>query len=307
MNNSALILLLLISALFLAPRAALAQRQDWVPSCCCSEPAAVEKIRQGVAAHRLRRLDDASAAYAEALSVSPPRQPSAAEREVMMRFAPRISVTPNEPFRLMDVVAVMHPDKPWVAYHFFWEDDIDFPDDNDPCDHELMWVRLDSTHRRIEAYYTYFHGRILKAPAEDVADAVRHNGRPAVVVQWGKHGTMPRSWRTLPIVADTGDSERAHMRLEAPISLEEYNRGTYEKLSKEGRQFQESPLARGWPLRFPGGWTDFANFSRRVEPLDLLKRNGMLSVSCLNNAVIDRHFLRYNFSAKTEWPAAMCE
>ena len=33
----------------------------------------------------------------------------------------------------------------------------------------------------------------------------------------------------------------------------------------------------------------------------------MMMVSYFNNAVINRHFLRYNFAAKTEWPPELCD
>ena len=36
----------------------------------------------------------------------------------------------------------MHPQRRLIAYHFFWEDDIDFPEDNDPCDHEADVGRI---------------------------------------------------------------------------------------------------------------------------------------------------------------------
>ncbi len=283
------------------------QRAPLAPPCLCGSPAAAERNREGMESHRLRRLDEASSAYRRALDLAPPRDPTPAERELILRFAPRILVTPAEPFALRDAAAVLHPSAPWIAYHFFWEDDIDFPDDNDPCDHELMWVRLDPARIRILDYYTYFHGRLLRAPAGAVENAGNHGGRPAVLVQWGKHGSMPLEWNRLPMVADRGDVERAHMKLDQQIRLEDYNRATWEKLATLGRQSQESPLARGWPLKFPGAWKDFTDFSRPVDPTPLLRRNAYWKVSCWNNAVIDRHFLVYNFAVKTEWPEAVCQ
>jgi hypothetical protein len=89
-------------------------------------------------------------------------------------------------------------------------------------------------------------------------------------------------------------------------TLEQYNRATWEKLSREGREKQDSELARGWPVKFPGTWEDFTRFARPVESGLLLRRSGYVRVSCLNNAVINRRFLRYNFRVKTEWPAALC-
>ncbi len=284
-----------------------AQRVEWVSACACESPEAVHLEREGVEAHRVRRLEEASAAYTRALKLAPPRDPAPAERELILRLAPRVFVQPRDPFPLRDAAAILHPSQPWIAYHFFWEDDIDFPDDNDPCDHELMWVRLDTKRENIAGYYTYFHGRILRAPPGSVEEARRHGGRPAVVVQWGKHGTMPLGWETLSIIPDRGDVEASRMTVDRQSTLEAYNRATWEKLSTAGREAQDSPLARGWPLKFPGSWADFTRFTRRVDLRPFLLERNYLKVSCLNNAVIDRYFLLYNFSAKTEWPAAMCE
>jgi len=287
--------------LFLALLAisSFAQRQDLQPPCTCGNAEALALNREALQAHLKRRLEEASTAYAQALRLAPPRELTSAERERVLRFAPRVMVSPTDPFPLKDAAAVLHPNGRWIAYHFFWEDDIDFPDDNDPCDHELMWVELDARAERVLSYYTYFHGRILKAT---------ETGPPAIVVQWGKHGSMPANWKALPIVADSGDVERSRMeKLGSAITLESYNRATFEKLGTVGRQSQDSPLARGWPLRFNGTWEQFTDFSKPVDIPAMLRRNAMMSVSCLNNAVINRHFLRYNFASKTEWPAAMCE
>ena len=78
-------------------------------------------------------VDEASREYARALSLDPPRTPSAGELETIRRFAPRVYTTPAESFPLKDAAAVLHPSERLIAYHLFWEDDIDFPDDNDPA------------------------------------------------------------------------------------------------------------------------------------------------------------------------------
>jgi len=278
----------------------LTQQRVGTQPCACG-PADLSGVNgQAIEAHERRSLDEASALYSRILKAGAPSGPTPEQKRLARRFAPRIYTTPTEPFPLKDFAVIMHPTEPLIAYHFFWEDDIDFPDDNDPCDHELMWVRYDPASGKVTGYATYFHGRILVAPPEAVEDANRHGGRPRVFSQWGKHGSMPPGWEKLQIVADAGDVERAYYpnRL---ISLEQYQRGTYQKLSTVGRQEQDSPLSRGWPAKFSGSWQDFVNFSRLVDPLKWLDRTGYIKVSCWNNAVIDRHFLLYNFRPKTEW------
>jgi hypothetical protein len=281
----------------LIPAEVSSQRAELVPQCSCTSLEAVEANREAMEDHSRRRLQDASEGYAEALQLAPPRDASIAEQAQIFRFAPRLFVTPKEPFPLKDAAAIVHPRGDWIAYHLFWEDDIDFPEDNDPCDHEIIWVRLDASRQRVIGVYTYFHGRILRAP-------VPESPRPRIAVQWGKHGSMPWDWRKIVIDRDevaAGDSGNG-----PPFSLENYNRTTFQKLASIGRDFQGSPLARGWPFRFEGSWEDFTRFTKTVDPLLLLRKRSLIKVSCLNNAVINRHFLRYNFASKVEWPMDLC-
>ena len=93
--------------------------------------------------HLARRLDEAAAHYARVLEIEPGAAVDAHRRAAMLRHVPRVYQVSSDPFPLLDAVAVHHPSEPTIAYHFFWEDDIDFPDDSDPCDHELVWVRYD--------------------------------------------------------------------------------------------------------------------------------------------------------------------
>jgi hypothetical protein len=259
---------------------------------------------RGVDFHNARRLDEASREYARALALDPARPPSAAERTLITRFSPRLYTVPNEFFALRDVAAVLHPTDRLIAYHLFWDDDIDFPEDNDPCDHEVAWVQYSPDGQTLERYWTYFHGRILSAGAEALSDARAHGMRPRVNAQWGKHGSLPHAWESMSIVADSNDVERRYLALETPLTLLDYNRATWQKLHTEGRRLKDHPLARRleWPDTFGGDWHQFVAFSRLVDPVPLLDRHGMVAVSRWNSAVIDQHFLAYNFRPKTEWP-----
>src|SRR5213083_3715580 len=137
----------------------------------------------GVAYHLRRCLDDASREYTRALELDPPRDLTDEEWQLARRFAPRVYVTASEFFPLKDFAVILHPTERLIAYHFFWEDDIDFPEDNDPCDHELMWVRYSPDSMKVVSFHTYFHERILSSP-EAIADAARNQQRPRVNVQW---------------------------------------------------------------------------------------------------------------------------
>ena len=258
----------------------------------------------GVAYHLRRCLDDASREYTRALELDPPRQLTEEDWRLARRFAPRVYVTASEFFALKDFAVILHPTERVIAYHFFWEDDIDFPEDNDPCDHEVMWVRYSHDRMTIEKIWTYFHGRMLEGGEAALSDARKNRMRPTVNVQWGKHGSMPVGWEELRIIADRGDAENKYYPNDQPISLKLYNEGTFRKLSQEGRRLPNHPLGvrAGWPGSFVGTWNDFISFSRSIEPLEWLDKHKLAAVSHWNSATLNQHFLRYNFRPKTEWP-----
>jgi hypothetical protein len=260
--------------------------------------------QQGVEHHLRRCLDDASREYARALELDPPRELTAGEWALVRRFAPRLYTTPSEFFPLKDFAVILHPTERLIAYHFFWEDDIDFPEDNDPCDHELIWVKYSEDKTSIEKILTYFHGRILEGGEAAINDARAHGMRPRVNIQWGKHGSLPVGWEEMTIIASSGDAEKKYYPIDQPITLKQYQEGTFRKLSEEGRRLADHPLGLrlGWPRKFKGAWADFINFSRFVEPLRLLDRTKMARVSRWNSATINQYFLTYNFRPKTEWP-----
>jgi glycerophosphoryl diester phosphodiesterase len=169
-----------------------------------------------------------------------------------------------------------------IADHFFWEDDIDFPEDNDPCDHELVWVRYDPASMKVVSFHTYFHESILSSP-DAIVDAARNAQRPRVNIQWGKHGSLPYGWEKLAPVLDD-------------------NMATYRKLNTEGRRLPDHPLGRHWPRRFEGSWNDFIAFNKAIDIRPILEKKEFMAVSRWNNAVINQRFIAYNFRPKTEWP-----
>ncbi len=257
---------------------------------------------RGVEFHVRRCLDEASREYAAALKLDPPTGPTAAQIKLAERFLPRLYVTPTEPFKLQDFAVILHPTRRLIAYHLFWEDDIDFPEDNDPCDHEVVWVEYAEDGQTLARCSAYFHGRLVPGGAEALKDARAHQGRPRVNIQWGKHGSVLLGWEKLPIVANEGDSEKGYYPVNRPVTMLDYNRGTYEKLSKEGRRLPEHPLGKSWPRKFSGSWEAFVDFSKLIDPQELFSSRKMIQVSRWNSATINQHFLRYNFRPKTEWP-----
>jgi hypothetical protein len=226
--------------------------------------------------HRNRSLTDASADYTRLLELDPPRAPTEVEARVLLNLAPLLRTLVDEPFPLQDIVAIHHPSRPLVGYHLFWSDDIDFPDDNDPIDHEVVWVHYEPVSGRALNVHTYFHGRLLTAPGPD------RGGRPEFAIEWGKHGSLPMN---------SG-------RVVAPALL----RSHWERLHDRGIRMATHPLARHWPKRFEGDWEAYQRFDRAVDPRGLLERLRLTWVSLWPNAVLDQFALPYNFAPKTEWP-----
>lgn len=257
---------------------------------------AAEHHQRGFEFHSRRCLDDASREYAEALRLDPPRELTASEWALVQRFAPRAFITPTEFFPLKDFAAILHPTERLIAYHFFWEDDIDFPEDNDPCDHEVVWVQYSPDRQSIEQVWTYFHGHILAGGEVALSDARQHAQRPRINVQWGKHGSLLAGWETFVVKSESNGGQT--------ITLKQYNEEDFIRLSTQGHRLPDNPLSSrlGWPLKFTGSWNDFTNFSRLIDTRIVLNKAKLARVTRWNNATINRYFLPYNFRPKTEWP-----
>lgn len=102
-------------------------------------------------------------------------------------LAPVLYLQRDEPFPLDRVVAVVHPTRPIIAYHLLWRHDVNgqWAPWAKPSDEELVWVGYDPNTHAPTDIWTYWHGSVLHSPWRD-------KGPPAVDVQWGKHGSMPR-------------------------------------------------------------------------------------------------------------------
>ncbi|NLS79095.1 MAG: hypothetical protein GXY76_17735 [Chloroflexi bacterium] len=233
--------------------------------------------------HRQKHLREAYFAYWDVLRRDPPAPLSEDQRTAVRRHLPRLYITPAEPLPLKAAAVIVHPARHEIAYHLFWEDDIDFADDQEPCDHEVIWVAHDGAGRvvRVQAYY---HGFIASsAPAVEEANA--QGGRPRYEVQWGKHGSLPWGWQGLYDGRILADMEATHRRLH-----------------EQGRRDQDNPLTREWPRRFGGSWADFVDFRAPVDLGTWVEREGAAWASRWGNGVIATHVLRYNFCPKHDWP-----
>src|SRR5262249_36875127 len=154
-------------------------------------------------------------------------------------------------FPLREFAVILLPTERLMAYHLSCEDDIDYPEDNDPRDNELIWLKYSENKGSIENIVAYFHGLFLKGGEALINDARGHGMRPRVNIQWGKHGSLPVGWEEMTIVANPGDAEKKYYPSDRPIMLKQYQEGTYRKLSEEGRRLADHPLGLrlGWPLK----------------------------------------------------------
>ena len=248
--------------------------------------------RLGCAYHLMRRLTEASNEYRMVLKLDPPRLASEDDLKLASKYAPRLFVNPEEFFDLKDLVAVIHPKRPIIAYNLFWEDDIDHPADNDPSDHEVVWIEFDQNNGKVTGVYTYFHRAILSTE-EVVKDANLHDQRARIGVQWGGHGSLPLGWERLNPEAEY---EKIGQRLKVRNMPERY-----QKLNKSIRN-PGHPLAKNWPKRFEGTYRDFINFSQYIDSRELLRKKRMVIISRWPNAVINQYFLAYNYFPKRQWP-----
>jgi len=248
--------------------------------------------RLGYAYHLMRRLMEASDEYEITLKLDPPRLASEADLKLAAKYAPRLFVNPKEFFKLKDLVAVIHPKKEIIAYNLFWEDDIDYPGDNDPSDHEVAWIEFNKSKEEVTGVYTYFHKAILFTE-ESVKDSNLHHQRAKIFGQWGEHGSLLLGWEKL-------HPEAIFEKIGKRIKIKNMAQ-RYQELSKSIKN-PFHPLARDWPKKFNGSYKDFVNFSKNIELRRFLKNKKMVIISRWPNAVINRYFLSYNYFPKKQWP-----
>lgn len=200
-----------------------------------------------------------------------PAHPNPTTRAV--ECAPVLRVHPAEFFPLRDVVAVLHPEYPVIGYHLFWGDDIAYPRDGEPSDHEIVWVGYAPGHRGPVRLWTYFHGLVL---TDTVATA-----RPTVNVQWGRHGSLPAAWGT----------RRAWPA--RVVLLVHY-------LLDRVRRRNGLPEIRTWPARFHGSLTRYLCFDRVID-LRPVVAAGPVHIDRAPAALL-RRTREYRFREKIAWP-----
>jgi hypothetical protein len=160
-------------------------------------------------------------------------------------LAPVLYLQRDERFPLSRVVAVLHPEKPIIAYHLLWRDDVSgsWIPFTIATDQEIVWVGYDTTGAPTEVW-TYWHGTILHTawPKSQVA----------INVQWGKHGSLPRGL--------------VESSLPSPKTLNFFFAATRFLVPDAflGR------IVRGGPVLFPYSYNRYRDFSKVVPVSDRL-------------------------------------
>ena len=111
-------------------------------------------------------------------------------------LAPTLYLQRDEWFRIERTVAVVHPTERLIAYHLLWRDDVHgaWLPFTVPTDQEILWLRYDEAGRPVRVW-TYWHGAVLETDWTG-------KGRVEAVVQWGKHGMLPKGIREGMLPAD---------------------------------------------------------------------------------------------------------
>jgi len=200
------------------------------------------------------------------------------DSQLSLKFAPILYINKKEYFNLDDLFVVIHPVKPVIAYHLFWKDDIDFPDDGQPNDHEIIWVFYNDNRENIACLWTYWHGKILKQKFSP-EDRIQH---PSVYIQWGKHGSMPSDWE-----------RKFSLRPKVEFFFQYI-------LCKYIHKHNRSEISQDWPEIFNGSFKDYKDFSFKLH-LELFIQKDKILVGVDANQMIHRIYSK-NFSFKREWP-----
>jgi hypothetical protein len=238
------------------------------------------------------QLRKAAVNYRAVMDMQPLHTLTDRELRAVHKLCPVLMTHPAEPFPLKDFIAVHHPTEPLIGYHLFWEDDYDFPDDHEPCDHEEVWIAYDRDNENVTGVMCWFHSRVLSS--ESAVEEARSNGGRAVIrIEWGKHGSLLHGWE----------------QMEEPlggIRLTDWMRRTYEHV-KVGGRVPEHPLKKFWPDRFEGSWDDYISFTETVDPINHLHRKPLILKTEWVNAALFTYGVPYNFHPKMEWPTRFQE
>lgn len=201
--------------------------------------------------------------------------------DLALRFAPRLYINPAEPYQIRDLIVLIHPQKPLIAYHLIWEEDSIGPGIGKEGDHEITWVEYDPISLKLVDVWAMWHRGILHT-TQSVIEAKSHNQRPRLSVQWGQHGMLPVGWDRLPTARPEAEL-RLHFTIAKSVQLGQYT-GSKDISS----------------LKFQGNYSDYLTFSELVDSRQYIHPEKVI-VGIDSKRIVPR-MLSYTIAAKQSWP-----
>lgn len=220
---------------------------------------------------------------------------SAELADLVLKLAPELYLVESEPFVLQDCVAVIHPEKPLIAYHLFWESDWHSPNDDRPCDHEIIWVGYDPQTLELTGVWSYFHEYIITTAAA-LTEAKEHQNRAQAYVQWGLHGTLlAGGLNALTVTWSESPSSITHTGMDAMERM-------FHDATEGGKRSKHAINQRSVKRCFTGEFADYIRFSKKLDTRAYLDKYNRIHKSRWANAIISQKALTYNAAPKLEWP-----
>lgn len=198
-----------------------------------------------------------------------------------LRFAPILHLHPQEPYPIIAIIAVLHPEEPLIAYHIFFEDDAFMAGRGKSCDHEVMWIQYDPITLKVCDVPTLWHRTVLRTEF-CLMNAKASGQRPNVDIQWGQHGILPAGWMDL-------QTARPRLELWAHYQLMHHASRMLAKRSEEER------------VSFPGSYDQYIDFSAPVDAKDFLRKQKVILADHPADELRDRTGL--TFALKKNWPS----
>jgi hypothetical protein len=197
-----------------------------------------------------------------------------------LRFAPILLLHPEEPFRVVSVLAVFHPSRPLIAYHVFFEDDAFLAGRGKRLDHEIAWVEYDPVTLAVTDVFALWHRAILRTQ-RCLMEAKAESQHPHLDVQWGQHGLLPSGWKT-----------RATIRPKLELAI-------HFQLMRFINHLPKTSTVRP-VVAFRGSYAEYLVFTEEVQTATYIRRE---------DVVVTEHPLEYirsrvgqSFLSKQEWP-----
>jgi len=196
-----------------------------------------------------------------------------------LRYAPNIFLHQDDPFNITDIITVFHPEKPFIAYHIFFEDDSWMYGRGKDVDHEVMWVEYDPVTYKVKDVPVLWHRTVIRTD-KCVLDANASQQHPTVLIEWGQHGILPLGWEDLKDYRPAGEM----------IS--------HFGLSKVGiiPGLQKSDT----PVKFEGTLDEFKVFTKKIDPTVYIKKHKKIVAEYSEEDL--RSIIKESFAVKKEWP-----